>query len=88
MEALIEWLKELPIQHRLYAQAGLLVIVLMLAWIANFDHRFRELHHIKEIIIITSCLIAIGAVTGNIQPLYLRRMGGEQILLDLHRQRQ
>ena len=36
MEELRQWLEELPVQHRLYAQAGLLVAVLALAWLANF----------------------------------------------------
>ena len=36
MEELRQWLEGLSVQHRLYAQAGLLVVVLLLAWIANF----------------------------------------------------
>ena len=36
MEELRQWLEGLSVQHRLYAQAGLLVVVLVLAWVANF----------------------------------------------------
>ena len=36
MEELRQWLEELPVHQRLYAQAGLLVIVLVLAWLGNF----------------------------------------------------
>jgi miniconductance mechanosensitive channel len=35
-EELIHWLEGLPIDHRLLAQLGLLIIVLLLAWLANF----------------------------------------------------
>ena len=35
-ENLIDWLEGLPIDHRLLAQLGLLIIVLLLAWLANF----------------------------------------------------
>lgn len=33
---IIRWLEELPIDHRLLVQLGLLVVVLLLAWLANF----------------------------------------------------
>ncbi|OQY06010.1 MAG: mechanosensitive ion channel protein MscS [Planctomycetales bacterium 4572_13] len=36
MEELRQWLEELPTHQRLYGQAGVLVGVLVLAWIANF----------------------------------------------------
>jgi miniconductance mechanosensitive channel len=35
-EELIHWLEGLPIDHRLLVQFGLLTIVLLLAWLANF----------------------------------------------------
>jgi miniconductance mechanosensitive channel len=36
MEELRQWLEELPIYYRLCAQAGLLIVVLVLAWVGNF----------------------------------------------------
>ena len=49
MEELRQWLEELPVHQRLYAQAGLLVIVLVLAWLGNFiTKKIVALHAEKD----------------------------------------
>ncbi|MCD6175152.1 MAG: mechanosensitive ion channel [Planctomycetes bacterium] len=50
MEELRQWLEELPVQHRLYAQAGLLAVVLVLAWIANFITKKVVLRIVRRLV--------------------------------------
>ncbi len=50
MEELRQWMEELPTQHRLYVQAGLLVVVLVLAWIANFITKRVVLRIVRRLV--------------------------------------
>ncbi|MHC4257301.1 MAG: mechanosensitive ion channel family protein [Planctomycetota bacterium] len=47
---LIHWLEELPIDHRLLVQLGLLVVVLLLAWLANFITKRVILRVVRRVV--------------------------------------
>ena len=49
-EEIIRWLEELPIDHRLLVQLGLLVIVLLLAWLANFITKRVILRVVRRVV--------------------------------------
>ena len=49
-ENLIDWLEGLPIDHRLLAQLGLLIIVLLLAWLVNFITKRVILRVVRRVV--------------------------------------